>query len=300
VADALQKDAPPADAAPKIGHHGLPLGSPCANCATPLRGEWCYVCGQKGEAYHRSIWHLFVESLEGLTHADGRIWRTLGRLIVKPGKFTRDYLDGHRAPQIPPFRMFLVVLLAVFFTGAWNFQANHVNIRFAPADSFIARDSADRAAFKEAFDALKTKPSARGMVERGEHAIQDPRDLLAAMEHWSHQFAILMLPIAALLLTVLFPFKRGVYVFDHLVFSMHSLAFQGLLLSVVFLVGIWDGVAALLLLLAPVHLFVHMRGTYRSGVLSTLVRMFLLFVGSLSAFVVLMLALVFVGLATAH
>ncbi|MET0271802.1 MAG: DUF3667 domain-containing protein [Phenylobacterium sp.] len=300
MSDALQNEPPPVGAAPKIGRHGLPLGTPCANCATPLRGAWCYVCGQKGEEYHRSIWHLFVESLEGLTHADGRIWRTLGRLIVKPGQLTRDYLDGHRAPQIPPFRMFLVVLLAVFFTGAWNFQANHVNIRFAPADSFIARDSADRAAFKEAFDALKTKPSTRGMVERAEQAVQDPRPLLTAMEHWSHQFAILMLPIAALLLTLLFAFKRGVYVFDHLVFSMHSLAFQGLLLSVVFLVGVWDGVAALLLLLAPVHLFVHMRGTYRTSVLGTLIRMFLLFNGSVAAFAILMTGLFFVGLATAH
>jgi hypothetical protein len=288
------------DAAPAIAHHGLPLGAPCANCATPLRGEWCYFCGQKGEEYHRSIWHLFVESLEGLTHADGRIWRTLGRLIVKPGQLTRDYLDGHRAPQIPPFRMFLVVLLAVFFTGAWNFQANHVNIRFAPADSFIARDPSDRAAFKEALDALKAKPSARWMVERGEHAVQDPRALLTAMEHWSHQFAILMLPIAALLLSVLFAFRRGVYVFDHLVFSMHSLSFQGLLLSGVFLAGVWLSGAALLLLLAPVHLFVHMRGTYRISTIGTLIRMSLLFVGSLSAFVVLMMALVFVGLATAH
>jgi hypothetical protein len=280
--------------------HSLPPGSPCPNCATALAGAWCHACGQRAEKYDRSIWRLTVEALEGLTHADGRIWRTLGRLIVKPGRLTRDYLDGHRAPQIPPFRMFLVVLLLVFFTGSWNFQSNEVHFKVAPADSFIVEDPGDRAAFKEAADALKAKPSARWLVERGEKAITEPEKLLTSMEHWSHQFAILMLPIAAVVLSLLFVFKKGVHVFDHLVFSMHSLAFQGLLLSVVFVSGVWLVGTAWLLLLAPVHLFVHMRGTYGTSVLGTLLRMFLLAIGTWTGFVVLMLGLLFVGVATLH
>lgn len=280
--------------------HSLPLGTPCPNCATPLQGAWCHHCGQRAEKYDRSIWHLFIESIEGLTHADARIWRTLGRLIVRPGRLTRDYLEGHRAPQIPPFRMFLVVLLAVFFTGSWNFQSNNVHFKVAPADTFIAKDPADRAAFKEAADALEAKTSAKWLVKNSRKALAEPEKLLTAMEHWSHQFAILMLPIAAMLLTVLFVFKKGVYVFDHLVFSMHSLAFQGLLVSLVFLSGIWLVGTAWLLLLAPVHLFVHMRGTYRASVFGTLLRMFLLAIGTWTGFVVLMLGLIFVGVATLH
>jgi hypothetical protein len=284
----------------RAAHHSLPAGTPCPNCATPLQGAWCHVCGQRAEKYDRSISHLFVEAIEGLTHADGRIWRTLGRLIVKPGRLTRDYLDGHRAPQIPPFRMFLVVLLAVFFAGSWNFQSNEVHFKVAPADSFIVEDPGDRAAFKEAADALKAKPSARWLVERGEMAIAHPEKLLTSMEHWSHQFAILMLPIAAAVLSLLFAFKRGVHVFDHLIFSMHSLSFQGLLLTTVFVSGIWLVGTAWLLLLAPVHLYVHIRGTYGASVIGTLLRMFLLAIGTWTGFVVLMLGLLFVGVATLH
>jgi hypothetical protein len=280
--------------------HSLPLGTPCPNCATALQGAWCHACGQRAEKYDRSIRHLIVESIEGLTHADARIWRTIGRLIARPGRLTRDYLDGHRAPQIPPFRMFLVVLLMVFFAGSWNFQANEVHFKVAPSESFIARDPADRAAFKEAADALRAKTSARWLIDNSEKAIAEPEKLLTAMEHWSHQFAVLMLPIAAVLLTVLFAFKRGVYVFDHLVFSMHSLAFLGLLLTAVFVSGVWLAGTTWLLLLAPVHLFVHMRGTYRTSVLGTLTRMFLLLVGSVVGFSFLMLGLLFVGVATLH
>jgi hypothetical protein len=79
---------------------------------------------------------------------------------------------------------------------------------------------------------------------------------------------------------------------------MHSLAFQGLLLSLVFLLGVWLTGGAWLLLLAPVHLFVHMRGAYRIGTFGTLLRMVLLFVGSVIAFSLLITGLLFVGLAS--
>lgn len=286
---------------PRAPKHGLEVGAPCPNCGTALAGAYCYACGQKGEEYHRSIWHLTAEAFENLTHFDGRFWKTIPALIARPGKLTRDYLDGHRAAQIPPFRLFLIVLVIVFFAGSLNLQRYPVNLDgIKPENTFIARDARDRADFKQAFDALRAKPTTRWIVEHGEAAVKDPQALMRAMEHWSHQFAILMLPIAALLLSLLFVFKRGVYVFDHLIFSMHSLSFQGLLLSGVFLGGLAVGWANWFLLIAPVHLFVHMRETYRISTIGTLIRMFLLFTLSASAFVLLMFGLVFVGLATLH
>jgi hypothetical protein len=283
---------------PRAPKHGLEIGAPCPNCGTPLAGPWCYACGQKGQEFHRSVWHLLTESFESLTHFDGRFWKTLPNLLVRPGKLTRDYLDGHRAAQIPPFRLFLVVLLLVFFAGSLSLERNPV--RIAPAETFIASDSADGAQFQKAAEAMRATNNGKWLIERAETAIKHPEDFLRAMEHWSHQFAILMLPIAALMLSVLFVFKRGVYVFDHLIFSMHSLAFQGLLLTGVFLGGLAAPWAAWFLLLAPAHLFVHMREAYRISTIGTLIRMFLLFNLSAAAFIILMVGLMFVGLATLH
>lgn len=95
----------------------MPLGASCPNCATPLAGPWCHACGQSGEDFHRSIGRLCGEVLEGLLHLDGRLWRTLPALMLRPAELTRGYLDGHRAPQIPPLRLFLVILLAIFVVG---------------------------------------------------------------------------------------------------------------------------------------------------------------------------------------
>jgi hypothetical protein len=280
--------------------HSLPIGTPCPNCATPLAGAWCHACGQRAEKYDRSITHLIAEAFEGLTHLDGRVWQTLPRLVLRPGQLTRDYLDGHRAAQIPPFRLFLVVLLIVFATGSLNFERNHVNFKVAPASSLLTKDPGAAADFAKAADAMRATPRGKWLMDHGEAALKNPEAFTRSMEAWAHQFAILMLPIAALMLTVLFAFKKGVYDFDHLIFSMHSLAFQGLLLSAVFLLDLATSWADALVLLAPVHLFFHMRRTYRISGFGTLVRMFLLFNASLAAFAVLMVGLVFAGLASLH
>ena len=79
--------------------------------------------------------------------------------------------------------------------------------------------------------------------------------------------------------------------FDHLIFSMHSLAFQGALISLAVLAD-----TGWLLWAAPVHLFAHLRGVYRTGVAGTLLRMAVLFVASAVAFALLLLGLVVVGL----
>ena len=76
----------------------------------------------------------------------------------------------------------------------------------------------------------------------------------------------------------------------------HSLAFQAVLLPVALIAGGWFMAAWLMILLAPVHLFYHMRGTYGTSFAGTLARMLLLLVGSGLGFVVLFALLVIVGL----
>lgn len=313
--DTTDLDAATADAVAgefgRASRHALPIGTPCPNCRTPLAGPWCHACGQKGEAYQRSIWHLAAEAFEGLTHFDGRVWKTLPRLAFRPGELTRDYLDGHRASQIQPFRLFLIVLVALFFAGGLNATKNKQGIQFATINSPEVRKELspqDRASLDKATQAFRNKiarprTESAGSVwlrQRLVHAMDNREAFKVAIEAWSHRLAILMLPIAALMLSVLFLFKRDVYVFDHLIFSMHSLSFQGLLISATFLLTLAGSWGSWLLLAAPVHLFVHMRGTYRTSVIGTLLRMFVLFVGSTVAFALLMVGLLFIGLAMAN
>jgi hypothetical protein len=276
------------------GKHALPLGTPCFNCATPLRGPWCYACGQLGEDFHRSAFHLIGEVFESFTHADGRLWRTLPHLVMRPAVLTRDYLAGKRAPQVPPLRLFLVVLLIVFVVGqlANSTGKSHFAI--------VQLDPSDKADLQN----LKIEmyqPWDKWMSDWGRthlmRAVEHPDRLAQAMGAWAHDFAFLTLPISAMILSALFVFRRRFVLFDHLVFSMHSLSFLGLLFIPVMLLSAAGIHAWQLMFIAPVHLFFHLRGVYELGKFGTLVRMLVLGLCSSIALGLVMAALVLVGLA---
>lgn len=133
--------------------------------------------------------------------------------------------------------------------------------------------------------------------DRLERTWADPERFQLILEQWSERFTFLMLPISAALLSLLFIFQRRFYLFDHTIFSLHSLSAMGLLLTAgMLLSGLIGEWVWLLALAAPVHLFVHMRGVYKTSVAGALLRMFLLFAGSMFAAIVLIVGLVAVGL----
>ena len=283
----------------RAAKHALPVGAPCPNCAKPLQGPWCHACGQKGEDYHRSIWRLAAEAIEGLTNFDGRFWNTLPRLIYRPGQLTRDYLAGHRAAQVPPFRIYLTAVIVLLFAWGVSQEATgkHYHLASGVQSAVMAARSKAEARRGHAVAVAHPTPIQAWLRGRGARIQANPEGFFGAMEHWAEASGVLMLPMAALLLAGLFAFRRGVYVFDHLIFSMHALAFLALLLSAVLLLGLVTGQAAWLLLAAPAHLFVHLRGAYRTGVFGTLLREGLLIVGLALSFAVVLAGLVLVALA---
>ncbi len=297
------------------GEHALPLGTPCANCATPLQGPWCHACGQLGEDFHRSTAKLLMETIEGVFHFDGRLWRTLPDLALRPGRLTRSYLDGHRAPQIPPLRLFLVVLLLVFVVGGLpkgHGKDTIVGVN-APAGAAGAAGSTEtkglsdltpdqRAALKRAADKVQVKlgsdhtnvQASDWVKQRLEKVIDDPERFYLVLESWGERFAFLMLPLSTALLAAAFLWRREFFLFDHVIFSLHSLSFLGLVISAA-MIAPFD-LGGVLLLALPVHLFLHLRGVYGGGVVMTLLRMGWLFFGALVGVTFIVLGLLAVGL----
>lgn len=104
-----------ADAAASLDRTKGPPASPnCLNCGTFLSGEFCHHCGQSGQSLRRPFWTLVSESLETFFSLDGRIAHTLPNLMLRPGRMTRNYLDGQRARFIPPFRLYVFASLIFF------------------------------------------------------------------------------------------------------------------------------------------------------------------------------------------
>src|SRR5258705_13732296 len=62
----------------------------CYNCGTPLAGPFCSACGQKTGPLDPTV-HDFVHDFAGeMFHMDGRIFRSVWKLLSAPGVLTRD------------------------------------------------------------------------------------------------------------------------------------------------------------------------------------------------------------------
>ena len=86
----------------------------CLNCDAELPGPFCPACGQRAERLRQPV-HLFLrDALAELFGLDGRVWRTLGTLLVKPGTLTLAYLRGRRRRYLTPLRVYLVATLTFF------------------------------------------------------------------------------------------------------------------------------------------------------------------------------------------
>jgi hypothetical protein len=77
-------------------------------------GRYCMNCGQAADVHVPSTGELIHEALEGLTHSDSRLWRTLLWLWFKPGALTNEFFIGRRMSYLPPFRLYLIISLVFF------------------------------------------------------------------------------------------------------------------------------------------------------------------------------------------
>ena len=90
----------------------------CLNCGTALQGPFCHYCGQPDRNFLRFFPVLLRELLEDFLDLDSRFMRTMKPLLFKPGKLTRDYLEGRRFRYTPPLRLYIFSSIACFFLAA--------------------------------------------------------------------------------------------------------------------------------------------------------------------------------------
>jgi hypothetical protein len=124
------------------------------------------------------------------------------------------------------------------------------------------------------------------------NATKNPELAIYKIKNTAYKFAFLLVPISLPFLWLMFVFRRGVTLYDHAVFSLYSLSFMSLLFSVISIAGHfdWDVVVAILLLVVPpVHMFTHLRGTYGLGKWGAFWRTSIMIVVASIVFVVFLL-----------
>jgi hypothetical protein len=283
----------------------------CLNCGTPLQGEFCHACGQHAHV-HRTLTAFFHDLLHGVLHFEGKIWSTLPLLVWRPGELTRRYVDGERARFVSPIALFLFAVFLMFaavslFEGAGQLpaQAKEGLQEELRADQKklakleIEREAAGKAGqptakLNERIGDLKDEIKAIEGVGSGDirstglpttkipgwignsvsKAARNPELVAYKLKTNAYKFSWLIIPLSVPFVWLLFPFSRRFRLYDHTVFVTHSLCFMSLLVvaGLAFGAAGTSGLAGLLWLIPPFHMYRQLKGAYGLSRASTLWR----------------------------
>ena len=277
--------------------------SVCANCGHPVTGKFCDNCGQLTSDFHRPIWTLTKDVLSDALSLDGRIARTLPSLMFAPGRVTRAYLEGKRARYVPPFRLFLLTSLIFFFTlfamgerVGWGqdlyvlpMPGGGYSIAFGTPEILGGDEAGDISALSSddikelLIEELGNDPE---FVEGRDaylntvvRVLENQREITMGIERWVPRLGFLILPLMALFLTLAYAWVRRIYVYDHVITSLHFQSFAYILGAAIMISGLLiGGHVAWALFFIPIYLYRQLRVTYQSGRITSGIRALMLFI----------------------
>jgi len=181
-----------------ISESRLAGSAACMNCGTDLMGPFCYYCGQPDKNFLRFFPVLMRELLEDFLDFDSRFMRTIKPLLFKPGKLTRDYLDGRRFRYVPPLRLYIFSSIAFFFLAA-ILAGNSIKISSDGEDgdaviSGIHIGEADKEELSKALEGLD--PELAREIESEIEKVEDDDDSISFNdEPWDRETNPLILPL---------------------------------------------------------------------------------------------------------
>ncbi len=107
----------------------------CSNCRCMLQGNFCSACGQPDKDVKRPLLNLLKELMNVIFELDGRAYRTLFFLFVRPGFLSKEYVEGRRASYTPPLRLFLILSILLFFFVSFNNFIDNIDNSVANLES---------------------------------------------------------------------------------------------------------------------------------------------------------------------
>lgn len=192
---------------------GPPEQALCANCTTPLLGNYCHRCGQKRVDDPLSLGALAGDVVSNVTDVEhSKMWRSVWALISRPGFLTNEYTAGRRVDWITPLKLYLTVFaLSLFLYSAFK------SVAVYDLATLLTADQTGRFARVVAAIAAKHHLTTEGFIAE-----------VNAKWHGYMSFAQFVYPLLLAVMLKLFYFRRRFV--EHLVFSMH---YQALALVVV-------------------------------------------------------------------
>lgn len=184
----------------------------CLNCGAELTGRWCAQCGQRAAPVRPTLHQLLHEAVHEIAHVDGKLIRTAGLLLFKPGELTREFLAGKRVRSVTPVRVYL--LCSVLFFGI---------ISLLPPSKL-------RVSINKGGDAQ--------LLKAADRVNKDPALLEHALESAFPKAMFILMPLFALVVFAFYFRAERMYV-PHFYFAVHYHAFAFALLA------LWEALSPL-------------------------------------------------------
>ena len=134
----------------------------CLNCGTQLNGKYCHNCGQHITDHAMTVKQLIFGYLDNTYLWDSQQFKTIWRLISRPGELTRDYVAGKFVSQVQPLKlnMFLLIIFLTLFVFFGSDQAMNTSMQNLTKDEvFFAKMQLEDISEDEAYlEKVRTSP----------------------------------------------------------------------------------------------------------------------------------------------
>ena len=253
----------------------------CPSCGGGLVGDYCHRCGEKrAGARDLTLGHFLREAAQELTSLEhSKLLRTLRALLFRPGLLPAEWVAGRRNLYVKPLNLYLAVFALSLFAFSVYEPVSVYNLQ-----AVMEQDTTGQ--IRRMVEGLAAR---RGM-QTGEFAEK-------VGERWHDYMSLSSLFLAAaysLLLQVVFLLFARRHFVEHLVFSLHFVAFSSLVVVLMwpfyFLTGVKPtpasaALAALVWLLIAAYMFLAVRTFYRTGTAAALVLTLVLLAGYYAVYV---------------
>lgn len=110
----------------------------CKNCHRSFSSDYSYCpyCGQK-KVEQITLVELFNNFVSNYFSVDGRLFKSIGPLLFKPGYLPTQFVQGKRETYLHPARMYMFVSIVFFFIFSFFIRETEMHIQTSNEDRMI-------------------------------------------------------------------------------------------------------------------------------------------------------------------
>lgn len=201
-------------------------------------------------------------------------------MLFSPGKLTIAYREKKRMRYIPPISLYIFISVVFFLAASFT---NHDIIRTVPASEIVG-DTTVKVAIAKGKTPVTTKEKigrlmisyGQSIGEKGEAFRSPTSETKELEEHFMHllpKVFFFMIPVMALILSLLFITRKDNYFVDHAIFSLHfqTLFFTLTLISLPASGSVYIGITIFTALCSFVYFVMALKKVYNTGWIKSVV-----------------------------